>query len=145
MAPRPKVVTAKPAKETTSVAPAAGEAPQESASERASRVAKEGRERKEKAKADRIKAALDLAAKVSADYMKSDKAPLFMTFKDRDGSIGPCLVIGSREDYKRKPDGDFEIDPTTRETIPQYQLLVWVFGGTSVPHQEVYDFDANKI
>lgn len=117
---------------------------EETPSQRAQRISREVIVRKAKAKADREKESLSKAAKVSEEYMKSEYAPVFLPFKDRSGSIGPCLVIGSREDYKRKPDGDLEIDPKTRETIPQYQILVWVFGGTSVPHQEVYDFDANK-
>lgn len=99
-----------------------------------------------KAATDAMKAAvLDRAEKASADFMKSDFAPLFLPFKDRDGKFVTALVIGAKEDYKRTDLGEIVVDKVTREAVPTYALTVHVFSGASVPFQTTYDFDANAL
>lgn len=119
---------------------AAGE---ETASQRAQRIARETVEKKKKAADARKAEALKKAQALSEGYMKSGQL-LFLPYKDRDGKTVPCLVTGSQEDYKREANGDHSVDPETRELIPEFQLLVWVFSGASVPHQAIYRFDETK-
>ncbi len=118
---------------------------EETATQRAQRISREVIARKKADQDNRRKEAFDKAAKISAAYMEGDFKPMFLPFKDRDGEIVTCLVTGFKEDFKRKADGDLEVDPKTREAIAQFQLLVWVFSGASQQYQTVYDFEANKI
>ena len=142
---RPKKVVEAPVAPEAPKGAQASEAPTETPAERAQRISREVIARK-KADADkRRKEAFSKASAISETFMEGDFKPMFLPYKDRDGEIVTCLVTGFREDFKRKPDGDLEIDPKTREAIPQFQLLVWVFSGASQQYQTVYDFEANKI
>ncbi len=125
--------------------PAEGGSSEETPGERAQRISREAIARKAKGKADREAEAFGKAAKISEAYMKSEHAPIFLPFKDRDGKIVPSLVIASQEDFKRKENGDEEIDLKSRDRIPVLNLIVWVFSGASMPHQEIYDFEKNKV
>jgi hypothetical protein len=109
---------------------------EETADERAARIARENVAAKQKQKVD-VKEQTFAKARKLADAYK----PLILPFKDRDGKIVPCIVVGDRADNKRKIDGDFFVDPKTRELVPEHQLIVWVFGGADQPHQAVYKFD----
>ena len=39
-----------------------------------------------------------------------------------------------------KPDGNYAIDPKTKELVPEYQLVVFVPGGADQPRQTTYVF-----
>lgn len=117
---------------------AAGE---ETTSQRAQRIARETVARREKEAKARRDVSLAKARKVSDEYAKGDFKPLFLPYKDRDGKIVPCIVVGEQEDHKRLENGDHYVDPKTRELVLEHQLIVWVFSGASVPHQAIYKFE----
>lgn len=104
--------------------------------ERAQRLAREAVEARE-----RQRAALKAEAMKKAEAKAKDYKPLILPYKDRDGKIVPCLVIGERFEHKKTENGEHVVDPVTRELIPEYQLLVWVFSGADQPHQTIYKFE----
>lgn len=108
----------------------------EDAQDRARRVALEAVAAKAKGKDD-AKAETLKKAKALAEGYK----PLILPYKDRDGKTVPCIVVGERFDNKRQINGDFYTDPVTKELVPEYQLIVYVFGGADQPHQAIYKFE----
>lgn len=112
------------------------QAPVETVIEAAQRRAREAREAKEKQRSDLKAVAMKKAEALMAGYK-----PMILPYKDRDGKIVPCIVISENYGFKKLDNGDSAIDPKTRELIPEYQMIVWVFGGASVPHQATYKFD----
>lgn len=108
---------------------------EETADQRASRLARENAAAKQKQKVDIREETFAKARKLAESYK-----PLILPFEDRDGKIVPCIVVGDKSDYKRQVNGDFFSDPKTKELVPEHQLIVWVFGGADQPHQATYKF-----
>lgn len=77
------------------------------------------------------------ASKASEKYMKSQDAPIFVPFKDRDGAIVPALVLGCDIADKRDAVGELVLSKE-REVQKEAQIKVWVFSHTSEPHRAVW-------
>lgn len=108
--------------EAASVSPDGG--PQKkTASERAAERVAARKVMSEKLKAD-ANTKLRAANKAFED---GPDAPLFVPYKNQDGSISPALVLDGYEDVKRLPNGDLEVNEETREAIPEYRFRVVVF------------------
>ncbi len=100
------------------------DAGEETASQRAQRIARERVAAKakasEKLKADKLAEAVKLGAEFG-------KTLLFLPMADRDGKIVPFLVIGGEESSVKTENGDILLDEKTRETVTEYQLKGYLF------------------